>query len=818
MARIFKKSGAALVSAVIAVNMAAAAAIPYAVNAASERYEFEDAAITGDITVESSSDASGGSYLKMTESGTITATFNADATDIYNIIIYAGGIGGAKQQNLSINGVSQGALSIPESDGFDKIVVSSVKLNKGENTLAIEKSWGWSTFDYFEVEGATLPDIIATDTTCTDPNAIPAAQNLMNYMASVYGSHIISGQQEIYQYGPHGLEQEFEYLQNLTGHMPAIRGFDYGNFTCPAFGSDDGSTERVIDWVKNRGGIATSSWHLNVPTDFASYTIGSKVDWSQTTYSQKTDFSPAKAATPGTKENEYYMQALTTLAQEFNELEELGIPVIWRPLHEAEGGGGETGSWFWWGREGSKAYKDLWIYTYKTLTEDLGCHNLIWEWNSYNFATSADWYPGDEYVDIIGYDKYSCVDWSTGSKRVYHNDSAISSIFYSLMDKYNSTKMIAMAENDSFSTVENLTSEKAGWLYFCTWYDGSGSAESDSPKFLSDPIFNTEQDTIDMYQSDYCITLDELPADLYTNGDIVTTKPTGTKPTTTTTTTTDTPPSAYQIKADIKEGTDGYRITFDEAMGDAVYIVLEADKVVSFANGCVGISATVGGTEYWVSYQWKISGSDTVKVDLSSPFEVSYNNGEDKVTDKALIAEIAAEAQKQNTGLVQMWWANDGAGEQVDNSNVVLVDAYIVKSSMPDPTTTTESDITTTETTTTTVTETTTTATETTITETTTTATETTATVTTSDTTKTSETTTTGDIPVGNRIGDVNLDDSISILDVIYINKYLAKIISLNDAQLANAECVTDGAINSSDATTLLKYTIKKIDTLPVQP
>ncbi|MGN0630564.1 MAG: glycosyl hydrolase [Ruminococcus sp.] len=683
MAKIFKKSGATLVSAVIAVNMAAAAAIPYAVNAASERYEFEDAAITGDISVESSSDASGGSYLKMTESGVITATFNADATDIYNIIIYAGGIGGAKQQNLSINGVSQGALSIPESDGFDKIVVSSVKLNKGENTLAIEKSWGWTNFDYFEVEGATLPDIIATDTTCTDPNAIPAAQNLMNYMASVYGSHIISGQQEIYQYGPHGLEQEFEYLNNLTGHYPAIRGFDYGNFTCPAFGSDDGSTERVIDWVKNRGGIATSSWHLNVPTVMANYTIGDRIDWAQTTYTEKTDFSPSKAATPGTKENEYYMQALTTLAAEFKKLEAENIPIIWRPLHEAEGGGGETGSWFWWGREGSKAYKDLWIYTYKTLTEDFGCHNLIWEWNSYNFATSEDWYPGDEYVDIIGYDKYNCTDWSTGSAVLKHNDSAISSTFYGIMEKYNSAKMISMSENDSFSTVENLTSEKAGWLYFCTWYDGG----SDNINFLSNPVFNTEKDTIDMYQSDYCITLDELPADLYTNGNIVTTKPTGTKPVTTTTTTATSGPTT-EINADLAETAEGYRFTFDEAIGDKLYVVLEADKAVKFANGCVGISATVDGTEYWVSYQWKIAASDTVKVDLSSPFEVSYNNGEDKVTDKALIAEIAAEAQKQNTGLVQVWWVNDSAGEQLDNSNVVPVDVYIMKTVTGSDTTT----------------------------------------------------------------------------------------------------------------------------------
>ena len=36
--------------------------------------------------------------------------------------------------------------------------------------------------------------------------------------------------------------------------------------------------------------------------------------------------------------------------------------------------------------------EELWKYTYTTLTEDFDCHNLIWEWNSYNFDTSANWY------------------------------------------------------------------------------------------------------------------------------------------------------------------------------------------------------------------------------------------------------------------------------------------------------------------------------------------------------------------------------------------------------------------------------------------
>ena len=506
--KIFKKAGAAVMSAALLLNTALYSTA--AVTAADEpiKFEFENAEITGTISVEKDSNASGGSVLKMTEDGTITVKLTVEEGGPYKLTFYAFGIGTDKQQNLSVNGSSQGAIGIPQGTEYQPVELTAIPLKAGENTIVIEKSWGWSQFDYLTAEPMSGAKIEAKQITPCDQLATVETQSLMAYLADNYGKHIISGQQEIYSGGPHGLETEFEYLKDTTGHYPAIRGFDYGNFCCPLYGSDDGSTDRVIDWVKNKGGIATASYHLNVPKDFASYTIGTKMDWAQSTYTAKdTDFSPSKAATAGTKENEYYLSTLKTLAKEFNKLEAEGIPVIWRPLHEAEGGGGENGSWFWWGREGSAAYKKLWQYTYNTLTNDLNCHNLIWEWNSYNFATSKDWYPGDNYVDIIGYDKYSCTDWSTGSARYYHNDSPFSSTFYGIMEKYDSAKMISLAENDSFSTPDKLQEEKAGWLYFCTWYDGG----SDNNNFLSNPTFNTKEDTIAMYQSEYCITLDELP-------------------------------------------------------------------------------------------------------------------------------------------------------------------------------------------------------------------------------------------------------------------------------------------------------------------
>ena len=676
-----KKAGAALMSAAMAFNGALYSASYVTAADAPVKVEFESAKISGYVTVEKDSSASGGSALKMTDSGTIELTVKVDQSGPYKLTFYAYGIGSDKQQNLSVNGTSQGAIGIPQGTEYTAIAVPAVMLKAGDNNIVIEKSWGWSQFDYLTAEPMDAVKVEAKQIKPCDQLATVETQSLMAYLSEVYGKHIISGQQEIYSGGPHGLETEFEYLKNTTGHYPAIRGFDYGNFCCPLYGSDDGSTDRIIDWVKNKGGIATASYHLNVPKQFANYTIGTKMDWSQTTYTAKdTDFSPSKAATEGTKENEYYLSTLKTLAKEFNKLEAQGIPVIWRPLHEAEGGGGENGSWFWWGREGSAAYKKLWIYTYNTLTNDLNCHNLIWEWNSYNFDTSKDWYPGDSYVDIIGYDKYSCTDWSTGSARYYHNDSPFASTFYGIMDKYDSAKMISLAENDCFSTPEKMQEEGAAWLYFCTWYDGG----SDTTDFLSNPTFNTKEDTIAMYQSDYCITLDELPANLYQRDDV--TPPDPSKTTTTTTTTTDpnvtTTTTAYKFEIQKKSVTIPDKPAL--AIGKEMQISITGAPNASL-GGAVGFGTTA---DDWKNIEWKGTadkdGKLTVHVDLNEmpdnfktcEVQVWWSNTWDAASEKATDQPYTIDSCEFHYlmgGALEPLWGDANCDGTVDLADAILI-------------------------------------------------------------------------------------------------------------------------------------------------
>lgn len=304
----------------------------------------------------------------------------------------------------------------------------------------------------------------------------------MSYLCDVYGKHIISGQQELC--GSHnysGSEAEFTYIQDKTGEMPALRGFDFMNYRGNGLEWDDACAERLIEWYKEKNGIPALCWHWFSPGD-----IGKKA--ANSFYTESTTFSISKALTSGTEENKALLNDIEHMAGKFQQLEDAGVPVLFRPVHEAEGG------WFWWGAEGPEPCVKLYRLLYDKFTNEYGLNNIIWVWNSYAYDSSSKWYPGDDVVDIVGYDKYNAKDGLP-------NGSAIASTFYSLVKLTNGNKLIAMSENDTIPQVSTLMNESAGWLYFCPWYGWWLTGEQNNPV-----AWLTE-----MYKSDYCITLDELP-------------------------------------------------------------------------------------------------------------------------------------------------------------------------------------------------------------------------------------------------------------------------------------------------------------------
>ncbi|MBR1899001.1 MAG: beta-mannosidase [Oscillospiraceae bacterium] len=512
------------------------------------------------------------------------------------------GEGGSRMQTISVNGIDY-TFNMPYTPEWTDMTFGVFRMKAGVNEIVLKPQYGYGAYDTITVSKAVLPELKGT-ATLSDPKATPETQALMNYLNSVYGKHVLTGQQEIYGgghgvqtsirydasqdkcidengkeytivegdygedeqgnkfpwhcvdekgqdyvyntqnrcYGYNNYNQECDYLYETTGHYPAIRGFDMNTHN-PGFCWDDGVTDRMIKWATEQNGICTLSWHCTVPRQMADFEIDdegniTKIsdDWQQFTYDTKTDWVTANVMIEGTKENVFYNEAIRLVAAELKRCQDAGVPIIFRPLHEAEGNPGNnadgSGAWFWWSKEGAKVYNELWKYLYDKLTNEYGLHNLIWEQNLYAWSDeSALWYTGDDYVDIVGFDKYNTQYNRHDGKTSGPNEDAESKIFWSQVGYVDNKKMVSMPENDSIPSVENMEVEQAYWLYFCTWYDG----ESGAPQFISGENYQNVDTLINTYQSDLCITLDELPKDLYGSGTTVPTEATETTETTETT-------------------------------------------------------------------------------------------------------------------------------------------------------------------------------------------------------------------------------------------------------------------------------------------
>ncbi len=527
---------------------------------------------------------SGNGFVYLKDKGSsVTVTVEVAQAGIYNMgIRYCEPSDPNKKvQYLDINGVNQGEVTFPYCDTWREIS-TLVKLDAGKNDIQFRSYWGYTALDCMTIATAdsSITDLNPTKS-LSNPNANDTTKRLYSYLCSVYGEHILSGQQEMC--GSHNYninadpnsgyikdnEAEFEYILDKTGKQPAIRGIDFLNFFLDENDEmlyDDNAAERAIEWTNVNKGIVALSWHWFVPSSTGDYAF-----YVQSANASYTDFSITKALQEGTKENKTIMADIKLIASKLQLLEDADVSVIWRPLHEAEG------AWFWWGAEGPEACVALYRLLYDQLTNVYGLDNLIWEWTSYTSPNSSKWYPGDDVVDMIGYDKYNVADGIP-------NPSAIPSTFYSLVQSTNGQKLVAMSENDAIPSLDNLVNDRAAWLYFCPWYG----------YFLTGEINNPVDLLTEVYQSEYCITLDELP-DIRSFPMLEDTHPVTTSTTTSTTTTETKPVTLY---GDIN---NNQVVSISDLVMMARYVAEDAEMDPPTAQGLLNADC---------AYDGKINSSD----------------------------------------------------------------------------------------------------------------------------------------------------------------------------------------------------------------
>lgn len=339
-----------------------------------------------------------------------------------------------------------------------------------------------------------------------NPAADDCAIGLMEYLKSIYGQYVISGQY-INEYedfslpafrkdendpdSPHTVfkANELQAVYSVTGEYPAMLGLDVSGIEC---GDRCFSVEQAIEW-HNAGGIVTICWH---------WKIDNLDGRPRVFYTEETDFDLKK--TLADKESERYKSLIADIDKvslALKELADAGVPVLWRPLHEASGG------WFWWGASGKKAYKELWNILYDRMTNTHKLNNLIWVYN----GQDPDWYVGDDKCDIIGDDPY----YDFNSREEYEKDPGNTTRFKKSYAA-SPNKMIMMSENDFVFDIDKAFESNTKWLTFCTWcreFVCVYTPDDEGNRFTQ-PVYSekctTKEELKKIYSDDRVLTLKDL--------------------------------------------------------------------------------------------------------------------------------------------------------------------------------------------------------------------------------------------------------------------------------------------------------------------
>jgi mannan endo-1,4-beta-mannosidase len=317
----------------------------------------------------------------------------------------------------------------------------------------------------------TTTDSFYISPTLVTPNPSAQAVKLYNFLKQNFGTKVISG--TMANYSTNIIEATW--VHENTGKWPTLTGFDFIDHTNPNQNWIKYSAPFILgkDWWLNNG-IVALSWHWRDP-----------LTKSGAFYTADTKFDVTKVNDPTSNEYKAMIVDIDVIAGYLKQFKDAGIPVIWRPLHEAAGG------WFWWGAKGPEACKALWKIMFNRMVTVHGLNNLIWVWTSNTSGTAIDWYPGDEYVDIIGMDIYPGAN-QHGSQSVEFNK---------VTEIFSGKKIITLSECGSVPDPALMKANGDMWSWFMPW--NGDYTESDT--------HNGVTWWKKFFSYDYVITRDQMP-------------------------------------------------------------------------------------------------------------------------------------------------------------------------------------------------------------------------------------------------------------------------------------------------------------------
>lgn len=308
---------------------------------------------------------------------------------------------------------------------FDNIRLSNIKEEKYlvDSTVRPEtKTAVSSTEAELTVNGDSYP---YTDSVqLADPNADSSAAALYQYLKAVGESDgTLFGHMEdtVLKAGAATVSESD--TSDVTGSLAAINGLDcgglFGGFASKYNERHEGAeipdtnagnieaAARFSNEAIEKGAIITLSSHM---PNFS----GSRVKKGEFEHTYDGfDYTPADSydltgdcmnqILPGGPYHEAFRAYLDFIADYAKQVDG---PILFRPFHE------NTGSWFWWGKAfcDVETYKSVYKYTVEYLRDEKEVHNLLYLYGPGAEASTleeyGERYPGDEYVDLVGFDTY----------------------------------------------------------------------------------------------------------------------------------------------------------------------------------------------------------------------------------------------------------------------------------------------------------------------------------------------------------------------------------------------------------------------------
>ena len=267
-------------------------------------------------------------------------------------------------------------------------------------------------FAVFLVGCTSMSNSLPDHSQLVDEQATRETQRLYENLKDLSENYVLFGHQDDLAYGVHWkAEKGRSDVKETVGAYPAVYGWELGDLELGAEENlDDVQFDNMQGWIMEgykRGGVITIGWHMNNP-------VSGGNAWDTT--------RAIHTILPGGEHHDMYKTWLDRFAQFVGGLKTgpfrwlgLGkpIPILFRPFHE------HTGSWFWWGKAqiSPEEYVDLWRFTVTYLRDEKGLHNLIYVYSTDIFDSPDQYlahYPGDDFVDVLGYDDYHSLSSDEG--------------------------------------------------------------------------------------------------------------------------------------------------------------------------------------------------------------------------------------------------------------------------------------------------------------------------------------------------------------------------------------------------------------------